>query len=316
MKREARRKPSPSMGEGLGGGGLGGKAQAGFEVHPAPTPPHRGEGLTVRAALALAADRLTPVSDTPRLDAELLMAHALGVSREELLLHRLGGDAPPAFEPLLERRLAHEPVAYITGRRAFWTVELQVGPGVLTPRPDSETLIEAAVERFGEAGPATVLDLGTGPGTLLLAALAQWPRTRGLGVDASEAALDHARRNAERLGLSGRAELRSGDWGEGLQERFDLVLCNPPYVEQGADLAPEVALWEPAQALYAGADGLEALRVLAPQLPRLVAAGGIACIEIGAGQAAAAAALFEAQGFTVSSRNDLNGVARCLVLSL
>ena len=152
-----------------------------------------------------------------------------------MLLGRLDEDAPAAFEPLLARRLAHEPVAYISGRRAFWTIELEVGPGVLIPRPDSETLIEAAVEHFGAAGPRSVLDLGTGPGTLLLAALDQWPGAVGLGVDSSEAALDFARRNAERLGLADRARFRLGDWAEGVDERFDLILCNPPYVEPDAD---------------------------------------------------------------------------------
>lgn len=272
--------------------------------------------MKVREALAAAAERLAPTSPTPRLDAELLVAHALGVSREDMLLSRLDADAPPAFEDLVARRLAREPVAYITGRRAFWTIELEVGPGVLIPRPDSETLIEAALDRFGEAGPARILDLGTGPGTLLLAALDQWPRATGVGIDRSPAALDFARRNAKRLGLAGRAEWRGGDWGEGLDERFELILCNPPYVERGAALDPEVADWEPAEALYAGADGLDAYRRIAPALPALIAPQGLACIELGAGQAAAAAALFESAGFAVSTRADLAGVPRCLLASL
>jgi release factor glutamine methyltransferase len=271
--------------------------------------------LLVREALAAATTRLAAVSDTPRLDAELLMAHALGTDRAQMLLARLGDRAPGGFAPLLDRRLAHEPLAYITGRRAFWTIELEVAPGVLIPRPDSETLIEAAVARFGAGGPATILDLGTGPGTLLLAALDQWPRATGLGVDRSEAALALAARNAERLGLGGRARFRRGDWDEGITERFDLVLCNPPYVETEAALAPQVAQWEPAEALFAGADGLDDYRRLAPRLGRLLAPEGLACVEIGAGQAAAAAALFRAEGFTVSSRADLNGIARALVLS-
>ena len=124
------------------------------------------------------------VSDTPRLDAELLMAHALGVSREAMLLDALDTPAPADFEEFLIRRLAHEPVAYITGTRDFWTISLKIAPGVLIPRPDSETLIEAAVEHFGAASPQTILDLGTGSGALLLAALAQWPRATGLGIDA------------------------------------------------------------------------------------------------------------------------------------
>jgi len=278
--------------------------------------------MRVRETLAAAASRLEGVSETPRLDAELLMAHALDCSREQMLLAALDRESPGAFESLLARRLQHEPVAYITGRRAFWTIELEVGPGVLVPRPDSETLIEAAVELFGAAGPATVLDLGTGPGTLLLAALDQWPAATGLGVDRSERALDFARRNAERLGLAGRAgragraRFRRGDWGEGVAETFDLVLCNPPYVETGAELAGQVARWEPPEALYAGADGLDAYRRLAPQLPRLVAPGGAACLEIGLGQAPALHDLFSGHGFAVASRPDLAGVPRCLVLTL
>jgi release factor glutamine methyltransferase len=265
--------------------------------------------MKVREALAAAAARLAAVSATPRLDAEVLMAHALGVAREAMLLCRGDDSAPASFEPLLQRRLAHEPVAYIVGRRAFWTVEIEVGPGVLIPRPDSETLIEAAVAHFGAAGPARILDLGTGPGTLLLAALDQWPGATGLGVDASEAALAYARRSA-----NCRAEFRFGDWGEGIGERFDLVLCNPPYVEQGADLPRDVADFEPHGALYAGGDGLDAYRVLAPQFARLLAPRGIVCLEIGAGQQEAVSDLMAAQGFTIESRADLNGIVRCLIL--
>lgn len=271
--------------------------------------------MKVREALAAAAGRLGQVSETPRLDAELLMAHALGTSREALLLARQEEEAPAGFPDLVDRRLAYEPVAYITGRKAFWTIELEVGPGVLVPRPDSETLIEAALERFGTKGPATILDLGTGPGTLLLAALDQWPRAAGLGVDRSETGLQYARANAERLGLAGRARFRRGEWGEGLEERFDLILCNPPYVESEARLAADVAGWEPAEALFAGPDGLDAYRRLAPQLGRLLAPGGAACVEIGAGQAAAVGAFFSGQGLDVASRADLAGMARCLILT-
>ena len=271
--------------------------------------------MSAGAALAAAARQLSQASRTPRLDAELLMAHALGLPREQLLLSALEGEAPEAFESLLQRRLAYEPVAYITGRRGFWTIELEVAPGVLIPRPDSETLIEAALAHFGEAGPATILDLGTGPGTLLLAALDQWPGARGLGVDASDVALAIAAANAQRLGLAPRATFRRGDWGEGLDERFGLILCNPPYVEQGAPLGPGVVDWEPHQALFAGADGLAEYRRLAPEIPRLLAPGGIACVEIGAGQADAVTALFAAHSLVVARRADLAGHVRCLILS-
>jgi release factor glutamine methyltransferase len=232
-----------------------------------------------------------------------------------MLLGGLDADAPAAFEPLVARREAGEPVAYIIGRRAFWTIELKVGPGVLVPRPESETLIEAAVDHFGDRGPATILDLGTGPGTLLLAALAQWPEAQGLGIDASEEALSYARTNAAELGLQERARLRTGDWAADLHDRFDLILCNPPYVEQGADLPRDVVDWEPHIALFAEGDGLAAYRRIAPDIKRLLAPGGIACIELGAGQAEAAAPLFEAEGLRAARRADLAGHIRCLALS-
>ena len=272
-------------------------------------------GATVRVRLTEAASSLAAVSDTPRLDAELLMAHAVGVERDRLLLSRLDDPAPRAFEPLLARRLTHEPVAYITGRRAFWTVELEVGPGALIPRADSETLMEAAVEHFGTRGPRRILDLGTGPGTLLLAALDQWPAATGLGIDASEEALALARSNAGRLGLATRARFLTGDWSEGVEERFDLVLCNPPYVESGAGLPRDVAAWEPPEALFAAADGLSEYRRLVPQIPRLLAPAGLACLELGAGQRDSVAALFGSAGLTLSSRKDLKGIERCLVLT-
>jgi release factor glutamine methyltransferase len=271
--------------------------------------------MRVRDAIAAAAGRLKASSATPRLDAELLIAEALGVEREAMLLSRLDDPAPPEAEPLLARRASGEPVAYILGRRDFWSIELEVGPGVLIPRPDSETLLEAAVAHFRGRSPGTILDLGTGPGTLLLAALAEWPQARGLGVDASEDALAYARRNAERLGLAARAELRLGNWTEGVERRFDLILCNPPYVEETADLPRDVRDWEPAQALFAGADGLHAYRRLAPQIPPLLAPGGIACFEVGAGQAEDVAALFEAQGLRAATHRDLAGHVRCVALT-
>ena len=153
----------------------------------------------IARALARATEQLSHTSDTPRLDVELLMAAALGIGRDRLLLDTPNLVIPPDFLEMIERRAAGEPVAYITGQRAFWTIDLEVGPGALVPRPDSETLIAAAVEHFaGTPGPATVLDLGTGPGTLLLAALDEWPAATGIGVDASLIALSYAQRNADR----------------------------------------------------------------------------------------------------------------------
>lgn len=254
-------------------------------------------------------------SASARLDAELLMAHALGIEREAMLLGRLDDPLPPAFQPLLARRQAHEPVAYIVGHRDFWTIRLSVAPGVLIPRPDSETLIEAAVAHFGAAGPRRILDLGVGSGALLLAALAEWPDATGIGVDVSERAAMIARANAERLGLAGRAEIRLGDWGAGLDERFDLLLCNPPYVEADAALAPDVAQFEPASALFAGKDGLDDYRRLAPQIGRLLAPGGLAAVEIGADQADSVLGLFGRMGLPGTVRRDLAGHDRAILVT-
>jgi release factor glutamine methyltransferase len=273
-------------------------------------------GATIGGMLRAAVARLDGLSDTPRLDAELLMAQALGVSRDTLLLSRMDEAVPEGFEALLRRREAGEPVAYILGRRAFWSIELEVGPGVLVPRPDTETLIEAALAHFGKEGPLRVLDLGTGSGALLLAALAEWPRASGVGVDRSEEALAVAVRNAERLGLSGRAEFKLGDWADGVEECFDLALCNPPYIESGATLPRDVADWEPHGALFAGADGLDDYRRLAPDLRRILAPGGLACFEIGSSQGGSAAALFRREGFAVRLRKDLAGRDRCLLVTL
>lgn len=268
----------------------------------------------VRVALVKAAARLGGFSDTPRLDAELLMAHALGVSRDALLLTRLDDPAPDAFAALLAQRIEGEPVAYITGTRDFWTISLAVRPGVLIPRPDSETLIEAAVRHFGQAGPGQVLDLGTGSGALLLAALDQWPAARGLGVDRSPDALAIARENALRLGMGGRAEFRLGAWEEGIDGPYDLILCNPPYIEDDAALPRDVAAHEPAGALFAGPDGLDAYRALVPKIGRLIAPGGLALFEIGAAQAAAVRGLLAGEGLESELFQDLGGRDRCVAV--
>jgi release factor glutamine methyltransferase len=267
-------------------------------------------------ALADAARQLEPSSDTPRLDSELLMADALHIDRDRLILSPPDRQVPKRFWDMLERRKEGEPVAYITGRRAFWNIELHVGPGVLVPRPDSEVLIASAIEHFGGCdGPKRILDLGTGPGTLLLAALDVWPNATGLGVDVSRQALSYASANARRLGFEGRLKLVQGNWAEGLVEKFDLILCNPPYIAENADLGPGVREFEPDEALFAGLEGLDAYRALAPQLPHMLARGGLAAIEIGSDQAGAVTALLTRDGLHVRVAQDLAGYDRALLLT-
>lgn len=268
----------------------------------------------VRLALADAAQRLI-VSATPRLDAELMMAHLLGVPRGTMLLSHQDDPVPEGFEALVQRRLAHEPIAAITGTRGFWTIDLVVGPGAFIPRADTETLIEVAVDYFAGRAPAKILDLGTGPGTLLLAALDQWPDAQGIGVELSPDAIRYAHANAERLGLANRARIVPGRWAEAIDERFDLVLCNPPYVATSDPLPDEVLLYEPALALFGGEDGLDDYRRVIPELPRLLAPGGAAVLEIGWTQSEAVTALALDQGFSVQVRNDLGGRPRAVLLT-
>ncbi len=260
---------------------------------------------------------LSGTSDSPRLDAELLMAEALGIDRDRLLLDPPRRKSIPArFADMIERRRKGEPVAYITGRRAFWDIELHVGPGVLVPRPDSEVLIASALDHFrGSAGPKRILDLGTGPGTLLLAALDIWKKATGIGVDQSRQALSYAAANARRLRFDDRAELRLGDWAQGIDERFDLVLCNPPYVRSGDELGPGVREFEPDEALFAGADGLDAYRTLSSQLPRLIEAGGLAAVEIGHDQAEEVTPILARDGLKCSVADDLGGRPRAVLLT-
>ncbi|WP_454886133.1 peptide chain release factor N(5)-glutamine methyltransferase [Sphingomonas oryzagri] len=292
---------------------------------------------TIGAAIRAAAARLAETSETPRLDAELLMAEALGVTREAMILaglhlpfvpsevegreagRALGArtstslDTNGVFAGLVERRAAGEPIAYILGHRDFWTIRLKVAPGVLIPRPDSETLIEAAVAHFvGMPGPRRILDLGTGSGALLLAALAEWPQATGVGIDRSPQALAIAQANAEALGMADRAHILEGGWA-GTGEAFDLILCNPPYIGTAEPLARDVAEHEPHSALFAGPDGLDDYRAIAPLLSAQIAPGGASCIEVGAAQGPAVASLMASQGLVVHIRHDLAGLDRCIV---
>jgi len=284
-------------------------------------PSPRAEAATQGAALAAATARLAAAGvPAPRRDARLLLVRALDGGRETLLAAPetpLGGAAARAFETLLARRAAREPVSRILGRREFWSLEFRITPHTLDPRPDSETVVGAALERLPGAGDGLeLLDLGTGCGALLLALLSERPGARGVGVDRSEGAARAARENARALGLAGRARFVVGDWGGALGGRFNLVVTNPPYVREAdiAALEPEVARYEPRGALAGGGDGLAAYRALAPDLARLLKPGAVAALEIGAGRAAEVAAILKGAGLAVeSAHRDLAGMVRCLV---
>jgi len=270
----------------------------------------------ISRALAEAARRLSETSDTARLDAELLMAEALHIDRDRLILGPPDRSVPKRFWVMIDRRAEGEPVAYITGRRAFWNIDLHVGPGVLVPRPDSEVLIASAIEHFGrENGPKRILDLGTGPGTLLLAALDVWPASTGVGIDVSRRAMSYAAANARRLGFESRVQLMLGNWANGIDELFDLILCNPPYIAEGAQLGRGVQKYEPNEALFAGAHGLDAYRALAPELPRLLAPGGLAAVEIGPDQAEVVTAMLSSPNLKALVANDLADRPRAVLLS-
>ena len=278
------------------------------------------EAPTVRALLGDAAGRLRAAGiDSATLDARILIGHALGFSREQLLTRAgetVTAEALARVEPLLARRLAREPVSRILGRREFWSLEFALSPETLDPRPDSETVIEAALTEVPRDRPLSVLDLGTGSGCLLLALLSELPLAHGLGIDQSPGAVATAAANAERLGLTGRARFERADWHDGLAGRYDLVVANPPYIPEAeiAGLEPEVTRFDPWAALTGGADGLDAYRRLAPMLPVLLTEQGVAVFEVGAGQAAAVAALLEAAGLLlVGVRRDLAGIERCVV---
>ena len=248
--------------------------------------------------------------DGARFEARLMLAEAAGLDQATLLREPGRMVDPGAFRAMVARRAAREPLAYIVGWQEFWSLRFQVSPATLIPRADSETLIEGAIE----AGRPflRVLDLGTGTGCLLLATLSEFPDAWGLGVDRNSAAAALAGRNAASLGLSGRCAMIAGDWAAAIGGRFDLLLSNPPYIESGvvAGLMPEVSRFEPGLALDGGADGLAAYREITASLERLLAPGGLAILEVGAGQAAAVAGLMETAGFVTGLRQDLSGVTR------
>lgn len=282
-------------------------------------PARAGERLEAVLGRAVAALSAVGV-DSARGDARLLLADTLGATPAQVMAYperRLNPAEAGRFSALLARRRAREPVSRILGRREFWSLDLAIGPATLDPRPDSETLVEAVLTHLDDrARPRTLLDLGTGSGCLLLALLAELPGAWGLGVDLDPAALAVARTNAESLGLDGRARFLAGDWGMALAGPWDVVVCNPPYIESAAvrRLAPEVAGFDPRAALDGGADGLAAYRRLVPDLDRLLAPGALVALEVGAGQADAVEALLSQAGLaTIGRVPDLSGVARCLL---
>ena len=272
--------------------------------------------MTGADLLAGGAARLAKAGiESPRLEARLLLAHAAGLAPEALLRDLRDPIAAPGFDALLTRRARREPLAYLLGRREFWSLPFAVSPATLIPRPDSETVVQAALAAAPWA--KRVLDLGTGTGCLLLAVLNECPGAWGVGVDLDPRATALAAHNAAALGLGDRAVFLCADWAAPLAGKFDLVLSNPPYI-QSADIAglePEVSAYEPGRALDGGPDGLDAYRHLAATLPDLLAADGVAVLEVGAGQDRAVTGLMRSAGLdTACVHNDMTGVARAVTL--
>lgn len=286
---------------------------------PVSEPP---ASATIGAALRWGASALG-ASRTAALDARVLMKAASGLDDAGLILH--DGAPMPAgargeFQAMIARRAAHEPVAYITGVREFWSLPIAVEPGVLVPRGDSETLIAAVLDRRDGTEPRRILDLGCGSGALLCALLASMPAATGLGVDISEGAAALTNRNLAALGLAARGRAIRGDWTEPVGARFGVIVSNPPYIaaRQRGTLPREVEAYEDPRALFAGADGLNAYRALARRLPDVAAPGALIVLELGAGQAAAVTALFQ-EAFPdvrMSASPDLAGIPRALIIDL
>jgi len=273
--------------------------------------------LKTTDAVTHIANRLAAAGiEDPRREARLILAAALGTDAAGILAREY--IEPESFEPLVIRRAAREPLAYIIGRREFWGLEFAVSHATLIPRPDSETIIEAALATFPDRNSVRrILDLGTGTGCLLLAALHEFPYAFGVGADFFAPAAALARRNAESLGLSHRAAFLAGDWAAPINGKFNLILSNPPYIpgQELVGLMPEVTNYEPHLALNGGTDGLAAYRAIIATLPRLLAPAGAAILELGMGQEKDVAALAQAAGFSTKTRPDLANIPRALVIS-
>jgi release factor glutamine methyltransferase len=281
---------------------------------------------TIAAARQALAEKLRQAGiDSADTDARLLMAHALGIDRAELMANgerALTMNQTRAIDALAARRLKREPVARIFGAKEFWSLSLRIDPAVLVPRPETETVVEAAlvaVARGASQKKLRILDIGTGSGALLLALLSELPSATGIGTDISAAALEVALTNAERNGLGNRCTFVACDIAAGVQGPFDLIVSNPPYISHDdiASLAPEVRDYDPALALDGGADGLNGYRAIAAEARRLLAPGGSLIVELGISQESAVRAVFTKAGLTVAAtRNDLAGIPRALRASI
>ncbi|WP_168077968.1 peptide chain release factor N(5)-glutamine methyltransferase [Caulobacter sp. SSI4214] len=277
--------------------------------------------LTLVKAWTAAKDRLKDAGiDQPSIDARLMLEVAAGVTRTEIVTdpyRELTAEQVATLNDYLDRRAKREPVSHIIGRKGFWKILLQVNKNVLTPRPETEVIVDEVLKAFPEAMPFSMLDLGVGSGTILLAVLAERPAAKGLGVDASDEALAVARDNAANLNLDGRAALLRGDWTAGLGDAsFDLVVSNPPYIPTAVieTLEPEVRDHEPRLALDGGADGLDAYRLLAPEILRVLKPAGMFAVEIGHDQSQAVEALFRDAGAReVRTVKDLSTYDRVVV---
>jgi release factor glutamine methyltransferase len=276
----------------------------------------------VREAIHRAVRRLADAGiPEARAEARRLFALAADIPAEGLIAianEPLAAEAGARFETFVARRVQHEPFAYIAGVREFWSLSFQVTPATLVPRPDTETVVEAALAHLSGRGNGKpgILDLGTGSGCILIALLSELPGAVGIGVDASEDALAVAECNARAHGLAGRATFRLGDWTAGLVGPFDLIVSNPPYIPESdiPSLDADVARFEPRMALAGGSDGLDAYRAIAAAALQLLAPGAALALEVGFGQAEAVAELLRGSGLDIAGTHaDLAGIPRCVV---
>ena len=278
--------------------------------------------MRIDALIGTAAVRLQAAGiEQPTREARLLLGHATGLGPTRIMAYPeqiIDPLAAEKFERLVDRRVAREPVARILGTREFWSLDFTVTPATLDPRPDSETIVEAALERIPDRKSSlSIIDFGTGTGCLLLALLSELPNAWGIGVDRSEATAQVAVGNAQRLGFAARAAFIVGDWATALAGSVDLIVSNPPYIPAGdiAGLEPEVREHDPLMALAGGADGLDPYRVLAAEVGRLLRPGGHVVFEVGQGQADDVAGLAASAGLVmIEQRADLGGIMRAVVL--